>query len=120
MHLTSRPCHRLHPVLFRHMSACDADRSPLPVAPLSFEREPVRFHHPEEIAVPHASIKSQVAEFNEGFDAQIGPDLARTFAREQEALRSAGVPATVVSVGDVLPEATLLTAASEEVRLSDA
>ncbi|OUM44889.1 peroxiredoxin-like family protein [Arthrobacter sedimenti] len=70
--------------------------------------------------MPHTSIESQVAEFNEGFEAQIGPDLARTFAREQEALRSAGVPSSVVSTGDVLPEAMLLTASSEEVRLSDA
>lgn len=34
------------------------------------------------------SIESEVARFNEGFEAQIGPDLAGTFAQEQADLRS--------------------------------
>ncbi|MCU1633650.1 MAG: peroxiredoxin [Micrococcaceae bacterium] len=66
----------------------------------------------------HASIASEVARFNEGFEAQIGPDLAGTFTREQADLRSAGAPAAVVSVGDVLPDAKLLTAAGDAIQLS--
>jgi peroxiredoxin len=65
-----------------------------------------------------ASIESEVALFNEGFEAQIGPDLARTFAREQADLRSAGAPAGVVTDGDTLPDAVLLTAGGDPVRLS--
>lgn len=66
----------------------------------------------------HTSIESQVAEFNEGFSAQIGPALAGTFAGEQADLRAAGVPEGSVSSGDRLPDATLLTSRAEEVRLS--
>lgn len=65
-----------------------------------------------------ASIESQVADFNRGFEAQIGPDLANTFATEQADLRSSGAPAGAVSVHDALPDTTLLTATGEEVRLS--
>lgn len=39
-------------------------------------------------------------------------------AREQADLRSSGAPAKVISEGDALPGATLLTAASHDVRLS--
>lgn len=65
------------------------------------------------------SIQSQVAGFNEQFEAQIGPVLADTFAREQSDLRSAGIPDGVVAAGTELPDATLLTAAGLPVELSD-
>lgn len=64
------------------------------------------------------SIETQIAEFNEGFDAQIGPVLARTFAGEQEDLRAAGLPDGVVKVGDALPEASLLAADASATDLS--
>jgi peroxiredoxin len=64
------------------------------------------------------SIESEVARFNEGFEAQIGPDLAGTFAQEQADLRSVGTPSGVVRVGDALPDAALLTARGDAVRLS--
>jgi peroxiredoxin len=59
--------------------------------------------------MPGPSIADQVVTFNEGFTAQIGPDLSAVFDAEQSALRSAGVPSSVVSVGDQVPDADLLT-----------
>lgn len=66
-----------------------------------------------------ASIQSQVAVFNQGFEAQIGPVLAATFAQEQADLVSAGSPDTVISLGETLPDAVLLTPKNEPVNLSD-
>lgn len=66
-----------------------------------------------------ATIQSQVEEFNQGFEAQIGPALASTFAKEQADLRSSGIPDAVISVGDKLPEATLVTPDSQQVQLSE-
>jgi peroxiredoxin len=65
------------------------------------------------------SIATQVATFNEGFTAQIGPDLTAIFDQEQADLRSAGVPENVVSAGDQLPGATLLTTEGDRVALAD-
>ncbi|WP_104117732.1 peroxiredoxin-like family protein [Arthrobacter sp. B1805] len=65
------------------------------------------------------SIESQVAEFNQDFEAQIGPVLAATFAQEQADLRTAGTPDAVASAGEKLPDATLLTRRNELVRLSE-
>ncbi|PPF79676.1 peroxiredoxin [Subtercola sp. Z020] len=55
------------------------------------------------------TIAAQVTEFNQGFEAQIGPDLSAVFAAEQAALNSRGIPANAVSVGDTVPDADLLT-----------
>ncbi|MDH2444913.1 peroxiredoxin-like family protein [Amnibacterium sp. CER49] len=55
------------------------------------------------------TIAEQVDEFNVGFNDQIGPRLADVFAREQQDLVEGGVPAGAVSVGDVVPDSTLLT-----------
>ncbi|MEX0151011.1 MULTISPECIES: peroxiredoxin-like family protein [Microbacterium] len=56
-----------------------------------------------------SSIAEQVDEFNVGFEAQIGPRLSAVFSGEQNDLRAAGVPADVVSVGDEVPDAAVLT-----------
>jgi peroxiredoxin len=66
------------------------------------------------------TIDDQVAEFNEGFTAQIGPELSGVFAAEQSALNEGGVPSDAVAVGSVLPEATLLDASGSAVSLGDA
>jgi hypothetical protein len=63
------------------------------------------------------TIATQVAAFDEGFTAQIGPTLSAVFAEEQRDLRAAGVPADAVSVGQRLPDATLLDPAGEAVSL---
>ncbi|MBC7725303.1 MAG: AhpC/TSA family protein [Burkholderiaceae bacterium] len=55
-----------------------------------------------------AYISDQVDEFNQGFSAQIGPDLSAVFDREQLDLTSAGVPAGSVAVGDVVSDAELV------------
>ena len=65
------------------------------------------------------SIRSTVTEFNTGFNEAVGPALAEVFALEQQDLVTAGLPATVVSPGDTLPEATLLRADGTTVSLSD-
>lgn len=53
------------------------------------------------------TIARQVETFNEGFTAQIGPELSAVFDGEQADLRSAGVPTTVLAVGDAAPDAPL-------------
>jgi peroxiredoxin len=63
------------------------------------------------------TIATQVAAFDEGFTAQIGPELSAVFAEEQRDLRAAGVPADAVSVGQRLPDATLLDPTGEAVSL---
>lgn len=60
-----------------------------------------------------STISEQVDAFNEGFTAQVGPRLSATFAQEQADLTAAGLPAGVVTAGDPLPEAELLTADGE-------
>lgn len=64
------------------------------------------------------SIAQQIDDFNTGFEAQIGDRLAGVFGREQEALRSAGLPDGAVRVGDEVPDATLLTTGGDETTLS--
>ncbi|CAN5230563.1 peroxiredoxin-like family protein [soil metagenome] len=64
------------------------------------------------------TIAEQISEFNVGFEQQIGPELAAVFAREQAALNSAGVPAAVVGVGDVLPVAHLVTSDGDPTTLT--
>lgn len=54
------------------------------------------------------TIATQVATFDEGFTAQIGPDLSAVFADEQRDLRAAGVPSDAVEPGQRLPDAELL------------
>ena len=65
------------------------------------------------------SIADQVGVFNEGFTAQIGPQLSAVFADEQAGLNSAGVPEGAVSVGDTLPDASLRTVQDSSVSLFD-
>ncbi|WP_423920734.1 peroxiredoxin-like family protein [Frigoribacterium sp. 2-23] len=71
------------------------------------------------VAPVPATIDAQVAEFNEGFTAQIGPEFSKVFDDEQRALRDAGVPADAVRAGDTLVGATLVTPAGESVELAD-
>lgn len=64
------------------------------------------------------TIASQVDEFTSIFKAQVGPALAAVFAREQEDLRRAGLPAGIARVGDALPDAQLYDVAGQRVRLA--
>ena len=66
------------------------------------------------------AIAEQVVEFNEGFNAEIGPDLTAVFDAEQEQLRALGVPADAVRVGDQIVDAALLTPTGDDVLLLDA
>ena len=43
-----------------------------------------------------------------GFTAQIGPDLSAVFDREQQDLKSTGVPVDAIAVGDIVPDARLV------------
>ena len=54
------------------------------------------------------SISEQVGEFNKGFSAQIGPDLAAVFDREQQELQNAGVPLDAIAIGDKVADAQLV------------
>lgn len=65
------------------------------------------------------TISSQVDEFRDRFEAQVGPALAEVFAREQEDLRRAGLPGGVARVGDRLPDASLHDDEGRRVRLGD-
>lgn len=56
------------------------------------------------------TIAEQSATTTAGFAEQVGPDVAAVFTAEQAALRDAGLPGDAVSVGDVLPDAPLLSA----------
>lgn len=69
--------------------------------------------------MPEPLLADQVASFNEGFTAQIGPTLSAVFDQEQAALRADGLPSAVPGVGQRFPDATLLTPAGTEVTLSD-
>lgn len=64
------------------------------------------------------TIASQVDEFTSIFKEQVGPALAAVFAREQEDLRRAGLPAGIARVGDALPDAQLYDVAGQRVRLA--
>lgn len=65
------------------------------------------------------TIASQIDEFRSTFEARIGSALAAVFAREQEDLRRAGLPAGIARVGDTLPEALLYDGGGRQVRLDD-
>ena len=54
------------------------------------------------------TIADQIAEFNTGFNGQIGESLASVFAIEQADLIASGIPAHAVAVGDTVAEASLL------------
>lgn len=60
------------------------------------------------------TIARQVDDFNQGFTAQIGPELSAVFDGEQADLRAAGVPDGVVAVGETAPDAPLVTPTGEE------
>jgi len=64
------------------------------------------------------SISEQVGEFNVGFTTQIGPDLSAVFDREQQDLKSTGVPVDAVAVGDIAPDAQLVGLDGQIVDLS--
>ena len=64
------------------------------------------------------SISEQVGEFNVGFTTQIGPDLSAVFDREQQDLKSTGVPVDAVAVGDIAPDAQLVGLDGQIVNLS--
>ena len=66
------------------------------------------------------TIADQVGTFNDGFTAQIGPELSEVFAREQADLTAAGVPRNAVGEGDTVPEADLVRADGSTTTLSDA
>lgn len=68
-------------------------------------------------AQTHGTIADQVEDFNVGFNDTVGPDLAAIFAREQEDLRTKGVPAGVIEEGDVLPAAELFRPEGDTVTL---
>ena len=65
------------------------------------------------------TIRDQVDEFNVGFNAQIGEELAAVFAGEQADLVREGIPTDTIAVGDRLPEVTVVTAEGDERRLAD-
>lgn len=60
------------------------------------------------------TIARQVDDFNQGFTAQIGPELSAVFDGEQADLRAAGVPDGVLAVGETAPDAPLVTPTGEE------
>lgn len=64
------------------------------------------------------TIQASVADFNVGFTEAVGPDLSLVFQKEQDELIRGGAPVTAVSIGDRVPEATLLTASGDEQRLA--
>lgn len=66
------------------------------------------------------SIAQQIDDFTAGFEAQIGDRLSAVFSNEQAALRSAGVPAGALDVGDDAPDAELVTAEGAATTFSEA
>lgn len=66
------------------------------------------------------TIAAQSAAATQGFDAQVGADVAAVFADEQAALRADGVPDGAVAVGDVVPDADLLAADGSATTLATA
>lgn len=67
----------------------------------------------------HNTIADSVADFNVGFTAAIGPELAQVFATEQADLNAAGLPEGVVAVGDALADATLVRSDGSSVQLHE-
>jgi peroxiredoxin len=65
------------------------------------------------------TIASQIEEFTPAFEAQVGPELAAVFAREQEDLRRAGPPAGIARTGDRLPDAFLYDSDGRRTRLHE-
>jgi peroxiredoxin len=65
-------------------------------------------------------ISEQVADFQRTFNAEIGPDLEAIFEAEQAHLRSLGIPADAVRVGDQIVDASLLTPTGRDIALIDA
>ncbi|WP_144713063.1 peroxiredoxin-like family protein [Curtobacterium pusillum] len=59
--------------------------------------------------MPEPTLAEQVTTFNDGFTAQIGPDLTAVFDQEQAALRAAGVPDAAAGEGHRVPDAVLVT-----------
>jgi len=59
--------------------------------------------------VTDQTIASKVGDFNQGFTAQIGPELSAVFAGEQADLRADGVPDGVVAAGGAAPDGPLVT-----------
>lgn len=66
------------------------------------------------------SIAQQIDDFNTGFEAQIGDRLAGVFGGEQSDLRTSGVPAAALGVGDDAPDAPLVTVEGRETSFSAA
>jgi peroxiredoxin len=66
------------------------------------------------------TIAAQVDTFNDGFNAQIGPELADVFAQEQLQLNAAGAPTEAVAEGDTVPEADLVRPDGSATTLSSA
>ncbi len=64
------------------------------------------------------TIARQVDDFNQGFTAQIGPELSAVFDGEQADLRASGVPGGVVGAGETAPDARLVTPTGEETSLA--
>jgi peroxiredoxin len=69
--------------------------------------------------VTDQTIARQVDDFNQGFTAQIGPELSAVFDGEQADLRASGVPDGVVGAGEAAPDARLVTPTGEETSLAD-
>ncbi|BBE24131.1 peroxiredoxin [Arthrobacter sp. MN05-02] len=65
------------------------------------------------------TIAFQIDEYRPTFEAQVGPALAAVFAREQEDLRSAGIPPGTARVGDALPAAVLHDEHGRRVHLAE-
>lgn len=64
------------------------------------------------------SIATQVDEFNVGFNATVGRELAEVFATEQRDLTDRGRPTEAVALGDRVTDARLLTADGAATTLS--
>lgn len=65
------------------------------------------------------TIALQIEEYRPTLDAQMGPELASVFAREQEDLRRSGLPVGIARVGDRLPDVVIHDAEGLPVRLSE-
>lgn len=72
----------------------------------------------KQIPVFTRTIASQVDGYRPEFEAQVGPELAAVFAREQADLRRAGLPEGIARVGDRLPDLALYDADGRKIGLS--
>jgi peroxiredoxin len=66
------------------------------------------------------TIADQVAEMGRAMAEQPANPAMEIFAAEQRSLREGGLPAGIVAAGTPLPDATLIAATGDEVRLRDA